>query len=92
MSNILDRIDRLTSFELRNLFADLGECASYERVMSGYPIDHMTQAEIRTLFARHEFPVSEEEVCSACLEITRRAGELKEHAIYPEEIFPQEIG
>lgn len=78
MSNILDRIDRLTTYEIRSLFADLNDLESYERVMSGYPIDHVTQAEIRTLFARHEFPISEEEVRPACQRITERARQLED--------------
>ncbi|MBR2587259.1 hypothetical protein IKE71_02685 [Candidatus Saccharibacteria bacterium] len=79
-SNILDRIDRLTNSEIRAIFNDLNDCKSYERVMGGFTIDHMTQAEIRTLFARNEFPISKGEVYPACVEITRRARILKEHA------------
>lgn len=76
MSNLLKRIDRLTPYEIRDLFINLQECPSYERVMSGYDIDHVTQAEIRTLFARQEFPISEEEVRLACQRITERARQL----------------
>lgn len=72
MSNILDRIDRLTTYEVHAIAADLKECPSLERIMSGHPIDHTTQAEIRTLFADHEFPISEEEVPVACQTIIDR--------------------
>ena len=91
MSDIIKRINHLTSYEIRSLIADLKECESYERILNGCNIDHMTQAEIRTLFARHECPISEAEVRPACTEIARRAQDLKNHMVYPEEIFPQEI-
>lgn len=78
MSSIRNRIDSLTSFEIRNLIEDLSDLESYKRVIGGHPIDHVTQAEIRTLFARHDFPISKEEVRPACQRIAECAHELEE--------------
>ena len=91
MSNILDRIDRLTPYEVKNLAAELKECKGYERVMSGCEIRHVDQAEIRTAFARHEFPISEEEVPIACQTIEKLSSNPLSDVVFPEEIFPREI-
>ena len=91
MSNILDRIDRLTPSEIRSIATDLKECEGFERIMSGYEIRHVDQAEIRTLFAKHEFPISEEEVPVACQVITEHADHPLSNITFPEEIFPQEL-
>ena len=58
----------------------------------GEAITHDDQAEARTVLARHEFPVSKDEVEAACKAIMARISLDPTVIVYPEEIFPQEIG
>ena len=93
MSKIYERVEKLSATEIRAIVADLRECHGLHRILKGGDaITHIDQAEARTVFAHHEFPVSREEVETACKAILERASSDPNVIVFPEEIFPQEIG
>lgn len=97
MINAADRVYMLSPYEIHAIASELKECKCFGNLIEylkddSKPLEHVDQAEIRTMFAHHELPISTEEIKPACTAILDRFESCYDERFFAEQIFPQEIG